>query len=94
MNPTVLFELKRLLKDFDVIIAEACEYGADVTESEAYPKIREDVLAKYSRETKNKTKEVYFFGSRTFGLAGKDSNLDIFVDIGKEASKIMFYANI
>lgn len=83
MNSNVLYELKRLLRNFDGLMAEACDYGENMADLVDYEEIRRDVLAKYSHTHINKPKTVHFFGSRTFGLAAKNSDLDIFVDMGK-----------
>lgn len=71
-----------LTTNFDKFIEEQARMGAKLKCIPAYDKIEQDLLNLATPLFPNKKIRVYSFGSRIAGLAHRNSDLDIFMDIG------------
>ena len=69
------------LSSCDTIVNSLCSKGVALMDETEYDGIKMSLEALLRKHYD--TVKVYFFGSRFIGLANDNSDLDIFVDIGK-----------
>jgi predicted nucleotidyltransferase len=76
----------QLLANTDVVVYRTYNKSLSLSEMDKYDEIKKD-LQRLDLGYRNS--EIYFFGSRTFSLGHKGSDLDIFFELGEHFDAIM-----
>lgn len=76
------FKAREFLQTSESTVAQMCERSRQLSDPAAYEDIKQNLESLARELFPNTAIEVYFFGSRIYGLADSDSDLDILLDIG------------